>query len=234
MMRDLLVQACPCLYPAYNPPLVYNFTKGNHLRKNNVRFFGISFVLLCLFFLFAPIEKTLGENTRIVYLHGALVWAAITLFMCAGLVGLYGLIVRREQIHEWSRAIGHTALFLWLIFLPMSLYVMQANWNGLFLDEPRFRIPLNFAVVGLLLQIGLLFLPAIWTSFTNLLFALTLIVSLRGAQSVLHPVSPIFNSQSLSIKIFFSGAFLLLLLMAVQLARLWYARLRKPFTKRDH
>ncbi len=204
------------------------------MRKNNLWFFVISLLLLCLLILFAPLEKTLGENARIVYLHGALVWAAILMFMAAGLAGLYGLIVRREPIHLWSRALGHTALLLWLIFLPMSLYVMQANWNGLFLDEPRFRIPLNFAIVGLLLQIGLLFLPVAWTSITNLLFAIALVVSLHGAQTVLHPISPIFSSQALGIQIQFFSICLLLLLIAVQWTSLWHDRLEKPFIKKAH
>jgi hypothetical protein len=229
-----LVQSCPCLYPAYNPYLVYNFARNNTVRKNNLWFFIISLLLLCLLILFAPLEKTLGANARIVYLHGALVWVAILMFMLAGLAGLYGLVVRREPIHLWSRAIGHTALFLWLIFLPMSLYVMQATWNGLFLDEPRFFIPLNFAIIGVLLQIGLLFLPPLWTSATNLLFAVALMVSLSQAQPVLHPVSPIFNSDALGIQIYFSGIFLLLLIVAVQWTHLWRDLLEKSFIKKAY
>lgn len=192
------------------------------MRKNNLRFFIISSVLLCLLVLFTPLEKTLGANSRLVYLHGALVWVAIIMFMVAGLAGLYGLIVRREHIHMWSRATGHVALFLWLIFLPLSLLVMQVTWNGLFLDEPRFRIPLNFAVVGLILQFGLIFLPGIWTSVTNLLYAITLIVSLSGVQSVLHPVAPISQSNAIGIQIYFSGIFLMLLIIAGQVTGLWH------------
>lgn len=230
MLRDAFSSVCP--YPAYNPGLVYNFARENTVRKNNLRFFIISFILLCLFILFAPLEKTLGANTRLVYFHGALVWVAIMMFMFAGLTGFWGLIIRKDAIHLWSRVVGHIAIFLWLIFLPMSLLVMQANWNGIFLDEPRFRIPLNFAVVGLLLQIGLWFLPAIWTSFTNLLYALTLTISLRGAQTVLHPVSPIFDSEALGIQIYFSGTFLLLLVIAIVLAQWWHDRLQKSTPKR--
>lgn len=188
----------------------------------NIRVLIISIVLICLLVLLTPLEKTLGANSRLVYLHGALVWAAIIMFMVAGLTGLYGLIVRREHIHMWSRATGHVALFLWLVFLPMSLLVMQATWNGLFLDEPRFRIPLNFAVVGLILQICLMFLPGIWTSVTNFLYAITLIVSLRGAQSVLHPVAPISQSNAIGIQIYFSGIFLMLLIIAGQVIGLWH------------
>ena len=102
---------------------------------------------------FAPLEKTLGINARLVYFHGAWVWAALIAFVAAGLVGLAGLVSRRADLHHWSLALGRTAIVFWLAFLPMSLLVMQANWNGLFLDEPRFRVPLNFAIIGVLLQV---------------------------------------------------------------------------------
>ena len=172
---------------------------------------------------FAPLEKTLGLNARIVYLHGAWVWTALAAFLLAALVGLAGLVIRRSHLHSWSRALGRTGLFFWLTFLPMSLYVMQANWNGLFLDEPRFRIPLNYAIVGLLLQIGRAFFPILWNSLANLVFGIALFVAMNGMQTVLHPDSPIFNSNARSIQIFYIALLILLLAAAWQQVRFWLA-----------
>ena len=106
----------------------------------------------------SPLEKTLGANARLVYLHGAWVWVALLFFLAAAWRGRWALLARRAAWHTGRSAFGRTGLLFWLTFLPMSLYVMQANWNGLFLDEPRFRLPLNLAIVGLLLQVG-------WPSF---------------------------------------------------------------------
>jgi uncharacterized integral membrane protein len=171
---------------------------------------------------FAPLEKTLGVNARIVYLHGAWVWAAMLAFLAAALAGLAGLIRRSAALHEWSRALGRTGLFFWICFLPMSLYVMQANWNGLYLDEPRFRVPLNLAIVGVLLQVGLSFIPdARWTSLANMAYAVALFVSLNSVQAVLHPESPIFRSDARDIQVFFLVLLILLALAAWQLARAW-------------
>ncbi len=178
-------------------------------------------LLITLFTALAPLEKTLGANARTIYLHGAWVWAALLLFLSAAMAGLIGLLTRRQALHRWSRALGRTGLLFWLLFLPMSLYIMQANWNGLFLDEPRFRIPLNFAVVGLLLQVGLSFFPnPQWTSIGNLAFGAALVAGMSSIQSVLHPVSPIFNTNARDIQLFFAGIFLLLLLAAWFFARL--------------
>jgi hypothetical protein len=184
----------------------------------------ILFVLLtAVFTALAPLEKTLGANARIVYLHGAWVWVAMLMFLAATIAGLAALVTRRPSMHRWSRAFSRTAILFWLAFLPMSMYVMQANWNGLFLNEPRFRVPLNFAVVGILLQVGLAFLPEVpWTAAGNLVFGIALFAGMNGIQTVLHPQSPVFSSEARSIQIFFSVILLLLVLCAWQVARGWY------------
>jgi hypothetical protein len=169
----------------------------------------------------APLERTLGENARLVYLHGAWVWAAMVTFLVAGITGLAGLIIRRENLHEWSRAIGRTALLLWITFLPQSLYLMQVNWSGIFLDEPRFRIPLNLAVAGLLLQVGLSFYPAKYASLANLLFALVLVWAMGGIETVLHPEGPIMSSSSTSIQVHFFLLLAFMVALAMQIAYVW-------------
>ena len=171
----------------------------------------------------APLEKTLGANARFVYFHGAWVWASLFGFLAAALTGLVGLLAGRAAWHSWSRALGRSALVYWILFLPMSLWVMQANWNGLFLDEPRFRIPLNLAIVGALLQIGLSFFPPVWTSAANVLFGATLFYFVRTTETVLHPDSPLFNPEAGDIRLFFIVLALLLAFTLSQLARLWRA-----------
>ena len=182
-------------------------------------------VILTLTFL-APVEMTLGSNARIVYLHGAWVWGALATILASGAAGLAGLLLRRPALHRWSRGLGQAGLLLWGMFLLMSLYVMQANWNGLFLDEPRFRVPLNFAIVGLLLQVGLLFYSQLaLSSAANLAFAMVLTWGMRSMGNVLHPISPVFNSESLRIQAFFLALLVAILLLAWQLSR-WLLQAR--------
>jgi hypothetical protein len=82
---------------------------------------------------------------------------------------------------------------------------MQANWNGLFLAEPRFRIAIIFAVTGVLLQLGLWLFSIPWlTSFANILYIIALRVVFATAQNIMHPPpSPIFNSGLWNIITFF-------------------------------
>ena len=117
--------------------------------------FVLSAVGVVLLTSLGPPEKSLGVNVRVVYLHGAWVWTALAGFLASGLVGLVGLLSRRTSLLRWSSALGRTGLIFWITYLPISIWAMQTNWNGLFLMEPRWRLAAIFAVTGLLLQIGL-------------------------------------------------------------------------------
>ena len=184
--------------------------------KSPLALFLLTILIIALLALFGPEEKSLGANVRIVYLHGAWVLSAELAFIAAGLAGLIALITRREILHRWSAALGRTGIVFWVSYLPLLLWAMQANWNGLFLAEPRFRLALIFAVTGLLLQLGLWLINTNWiTSFANLLFILALRVIFATADNVMHPPpSPIFNSGNYAI----IGFFIVLIVLALAAA----------------
>jgi hypothetical protein len=168
-----------------------------------------------------PPEQSLGANIRIVYLHGAWAIAAEVAFGLAALAGLVGIVLRRQALQRWSTSLGYTGLFFWLTYLPLSLWAMQANWNGLFLAEPRFHLAVVFAITGVLLQAGLLLLGRpLFTSLFNVLFFAALRIGLFRAAYVMHPPpSPIFNSGNLFLEVYFLGVILLALAAAWFLAR---------------
>ena len=104
----------------------------------------------------------------------------------------------------------------------MSLAVMQINWNGLFFDEPRWKVPFTFAVIGILLQAGLLFINTPWmTSLANTGFASALMFNLMRMDSVLHPDSPVFSSGSSGIKLIFIFLLTSTIIMSGVLSLLW-------------
>jgi hypothetical protein len=176
-------------------------------NKSPLIYFSITVIVIALLTLFGPEEKSLGSNVRIVYLHGAWVMAAEVAFIAAALAGLLGLVLRRDIFHAWSAALGRTGIIFWLTYLPLSLIAMQANWNGLFLAEPRFRLAIIFAVTGVLLQVGLWLFNISWlTSFANIVYIITLRVVFATAQNVMHPPpSPIFSSGLWNVIAFFVG-----------------------------
>jgi hypothetical protein len=189
-----------------------------------------TFLLIGLFALFGPLEKTLGINIRIVYFHGAWVWVGLTAFGTAALAGLAACLFRQTAWHRLSRSLALTALIFWLTYLPISMLLMKLNWGGMFFDEPRWKVPFAFVVIALLLQGGLFLLEIDWiSSATNFFFAAALFWSLNQAVNILHPDSPIFESNSISIKVFFVLLFLLTLLAGVQINSLLYRSLGRRF-----
>ncbi|MBI5951824.1 MAG: hypothetical protein HY865_09220 [Chloroflexi bacterium] len=176
------------------------------ITSHLVYFLLIVLAIALLTFL-GPEEKSLGSNVRIVYLHGAWVLAAEVAFFAAALAGLLGLVLRRELFHAWSAALGRTGIVFWVTYLPLSMFAMQSNWNGLFLAEPRFRLAMIFAVTGILLQVGLWLFNIPWlTSLVNIAYIITLRVIFASAQNIMHPPpSPIFNSGNYLIIGFFIG-----------------------------
>ena len=191
--------------------------------KSPLSLFILTLIVIALLALFGPEERSLGSNVRIVYLHGAWVLAAELAFIAAALAGLIALITKREAFHAWSAALGRTGIFFWVSYLPLSLWAMQSNWNGLFLSEPRFRLALIFAVTGVLLQLGLWIInSSMLTSTANILFIIVLRLVFSTADNVMHPPpSPIFNSGNYAIIGFFLALITLTLLASYFLTRVF-------------
>jgi hypothetical protein len=195
--------------------------------KSPLLYFFATIIIIALMALFGPEEKSLGSHVRIVYLHGAWVLAAEVAFIAAALAGLLGLVLSKDNFHAWSAALGRTGIVFWLTYLPLSLFAMEANWNGLFLAEPRFRLAVIFAVTGTLLQVGLWLFNTSWlTSLANLLYIIALRVVFARAQNIMHPPpSPIFNSGNYVIIGFFVVLNLLAWLAAYFLTR-WFLSIK--------
>lgn len=198
--------------------------------KNTWIVLALTVITITVITLFGPTERTLGENLRLVVLHGAWVWTGKLLFAAAALAGLFGLILPKTWWSNLSLALGRTGLLFWLTYLPMSLLVQLQNWGGIFWDEPRWRVPFTFGVVGLLLQLGLWVLnqPRL-TNVANLAFGVALWWQLGGITNILHPDSPIFGSGASGIQLFFIALLVLTLLSGALVTRLVYrAQTRQP------
>jgi hypothetical protein len=195
------------------------------MRKSPLLWLLLTLLAILILTAIGPAEKTLGVNVRVVYLHGAWVWASLAGFIAAALVGLAGLLLRRPALNYWSRALGRAGLAFWITYLPISMWAMQTNWNGLFLAEPRWRVGLIFAIGGLILQIGVSLLDdPMWASVSNIAFASVLFLALGSTEQVMHPSSPIFGSGAWRIQLYFLTLIALTLLAGWQLTRLWHAR----------
>ncbi len=184
-------------------------------------------LLVALVAITAPEERTLGgPNARLVYFHGALVWASmLSWFVAAATAGL-ALALRRDRLHRVSRALGRVALLWWALYIPVSILAANAtwannSWNLTFLLEPRFQMAFQVMGISLLAQAFQVLdaRPAIGSA-ANIAVVLVMVLLLGVTERVLHPPAPIRDAESLRIQLSFISMTLLLLLAGFQLARL--------------
>ncbi len=175
----------------------------------------------------APEERTLGgPNARLVYFHGALVWASLlTWFVAAGVGGL-ALLRGDDRLHRAGRALGRIGLLWWALYIPVSILAANAtwannSWNLTFLLEPRFAMAFQTIGVMLAAQALQVFVPRpAVASLVNIGVVVILVVLLGLTERVLHPPAPIRDTESLRIQLAFASMTVLLLLAGFQLARL--------------
>jgi hypothetical protein len=172
----------------------------------------------------APADGVLGTSVRIVYLHGASVWAALAAYAAAAAAGMAGFVLGKDGLHRWSIGLARAATACWIAALLLSLAAMQTSWNGLYLAEPRWQIGVRFGITAVLLQTALAILrrPRL-ASLINIAFFGLLAASLVGVEAVMHPSSPVFTSDSTGIRFFFVA-----LLGCALAASLVLARILRP------
>ncbi|MGA9532027.1 MAG: hypothetical protein WBR18_04875 [Anaerolineales bacterium] len=188
--------------------------------RSSLLLFLLLLVVIAVVTSFGPPEQSLGRSVRVVYLHGAWVWTALLAFAAAAISGAVGWLTRSKSWLAESAALGRTGTVFWVTYLPLSLWAMQANWNGLFLQEPRWRVALDFAVLAVAVQLAaILFERPRWTAAMNVAYMVILSWSLATTQQVMHPSSPIFQSGSNVIRLYFVGLLALCLMAGWFLSR---------------
>jgi hypothetical protein len=165
----------------------------------------------------SPAEATLGPVVRIVYLHGALERVSVWAFLAAALLGIGQLCVPRRRLGAWIQATIEIAILLWIAHYVVSLPAQILAWGGITLSEPRVASAtwiliatlLIYLVVRWIVRAALQEMPlaqqtpaapldqtALWLAGGAILNAVVVFIVLRGAVNVLHPLNPIFSSDS--------------------------------------
>jgi hypothetical protein len=186
---------------------------------------GISLVVLSvaalLFAWAAPNDVTLKGTSKVVYIHGALVWTSLLTLTAAGVLGAAAVWVKHgDTMHAWTLALGRTGLLFWLAYIPVSMLASRMAWNAVFLAEPRYTTAFRVLAIGIIVQV-IVFLfnhPAI-SSGLHAAQAVIVWVMLLTTPSILHPDNPILRSVP-SIQFFFGLIVLACGVAALQVARL--------------
>jgi hypothetical protein len=175
------------------------------------KFGGLVLLLLViLFFLIlfaAPLEKTLGEAIRYVYVHVAFTWAGMFGFYLAGLLGLIVIFRESKRMQKWAQVITWVALGLFIGGGIFSILSQLTSWGGILWQEPRNRTSMMVMAIALIVLILNGWLP--WIRVRGALyFGLAIFVAwiIPNTPLVFHPENAASGSESTMIR----GAFALL------------------------
>jgi hypothetical protein len=185
---------------------------------------GMLCLLLVLWVVLAPAESRLGNVVKLVYVHGALVWAGLFTFSVAGALGLVALLLRltgpwTARAAPWlrgARAAGLAALVVWVVYALSSMAVTGLTWGQwIAWGEPRVRATAAIMVAALALNlvVHLADHPGL-TAVVQVLMGVAPWVVVSRAQAIRHPVDPIGGSTSTSIQ----GFYLLIVVTVAALA----------------
>jgi hypothetical protein len=184
-------------------------------------------ILLALWLWLAPSETRLGNVVKVVYVHGALVWAGLFAFSVAGALGLVALLVRRNLWYNGTEAAGVAALVVWIAYIISSMAVTGLTWGQLIAwNEPRVRVisMILLASVAVFIVSRLVSQPD-FTAAANLALGIVPWVAVRQAEAIRHPVDAIGGSGSAAIQSFYLLIVVTVAALAVTLFAWLWARI---------
>ncbi|MCB9421162.1 MAG: hypothetical protein H6667_15275 [Ardenticatenaceae bacterium] len=196
------------------------------LTKKLTQIWIIPLALLLLMALLvwrAPVERSLGQGIKIVYVHVGLIWAGMLGFVVNGLLGLVTAVTNNKKLADWLHIIGLVSLVVFVVSVIVSLVAEQVNWGAVFWQEPRNTAVFSVTAVAIIVLVLNSWLP--WRRVQGLLaagLAVFAILTLPAAPMVMHPENPARTSSSMGIQYAFYGVFLLAVMISIW--AVWYWR----------
>ena len=171
------------------------------MRFNYRRFWAlilICVVLAAAILLLMPLEKTLGQVIKIVYLHGALSRAGMAGLIAAGVVGVLHLITGRSSLAAWTRGLLISGWAFWVAHFVVSIPATRLTWGPwIAWGEPRVTMTLQLAGAGLVvLLVTWMVKDARFTAFAAALLAVAVLWMAASTGVFRHPLDPIGSSPS--------------------------------------
>ena len=165
------------------------------------RFGALGLVCLALaaaILLLMPLEKTLGQVIKIVYLHGALSRAGMLGLIAAGLAGALFLLTRRPALAAWTRGLLLSGWIFWIAHFIVSMPATRLTWGPwIAWGEPRVTMTLQLAAAGLVvILVTRLVNDDRFTSVAAALLAVAVGWLAFATGVIRHPLDPIGSSPS--------------------------------------
>ncbi len=205
-------------------------------RENIPLISAIAIILSLVLAWLAPAEATLGKAVKLVYLHAAIMWVGLGLLTIGGAAGILYVFWRKKGLIDWSCGSSFVGIVLVFITGMLGAITAKITWGAIYWAEPRMAmlgwILVTAAAVGVVIKLsgsnviaGLAVCGLAAISWTLLI----------RTERVVHPGSPIFNSDSLAIKVFPLLITVFMAIASLQIVRYWTtsSKREKQFVKEN-
>lgn len=192
----------------------------------------ICVVLAAAILLFMPLEKTLGQVIKIVYLHGALSRAGMIGLIAAGVAGVLHLITRRPALAAWTRGLLISGWVFWVAHFLVSMPATRLTWGPwIAWGEPRVTMTLQLAGAGLVvLLVTWMLKDSRFTAFAAALLAVAVLWMAATTGVLRHPLDPIGSSPSITFQLVYLA--LLVPVVASMALVAWRLSMEAPYEAR--
>lgn len=159
-------------------------------------------VLIVITAFASPLDKTLGDRVRMVYVHGAIIRVVMAILVIAGGLGAAYWVTRRDSVFDWAKAAFNGGLVLWIIYLGTSVVTTLQSWGGIAWFEPRWMVTLQMSgLLPIVFAVGVIVKNAKLSAALYAIVPIVMMVLLAQARLVLHPLDPIGESGSSAIQL---------------------------------
>lgn len=157
--------------------------------------------------LLMPLEKTLGQVIKIVYLHGALSRAGMLGLISAGVAGVAYLVTKRPVLAAWTRGLLLSGWLFWVAHFVVSMPATRLTWGPwIAWGEPRVNMTLQLIAAGLVvILISWMIKDTRFTAFAAALLALAVGWLAFSTGVLRHPLDPIGSSPSATLQLVYLG-----------------------------
>ncbi|MFN2121974.1 MAG: hypothetical protein ACK2UP_00590 [Candidatus Promineifilaceae bacterium] len=152
----------------------------------------------------APLEKTLGETIRLIYIHAAFTRAGMVGFYLCGMSGIIIALTNNAKIQSWTQTAAWVSFGLFVLGGLFSVFAQQASWGGVPFAEPRVRMSMTITAVIVIILLVNEWIP--WIRVRGLLFTAIagyILWVLPRTPLVLHPENAVGTSPSTWIRLAF-------------------------------
>jgi hypothetical protein len=162
-------------------------------------------VLAAIILILMPLEKTLGQVIKVVYLHGALSRAGMIGLMAAGVTGVLFLVTRRTVLAAWTRGLLLSGWLFWVLHFIVSMPATRLTWGPwIAWGEPRVTMTLQLSAAGLVvLLISWLVRDDRFTAGAAALLALAVGWLAFATGVIRHPLDPTGSSPSTTLQLIY-------------------------------